>query len=311
MNASFTWSMTFLQVVEAGSFHLAAEQLGISKAWASKQVSQLEQVLGVRLLHRSTRRLALTASGTQYLAYCQKLRQTMQEAWRVLGNQQAEIRGKLKMSAPTSLGVTFVAALLQAFQQQYPLVDIELDLSQTQHDLLAGQFDLALRAGEQPDPRLVAISLGALEEWVVAAPSTILQYGQVTTPAELVNVPCVINSLQREPARWQFQHEEQRHIITLPVHLAVNSHTALRHLVLAGAGYGRIVNYLVREDVAAGRLIRVLPDFMLPAMPLFLVYPPQQPMPTRLRALVDYLREGLAQHDLQPGGAHAVLDSPR
>jgi DNA-binding transcriptional LysR family regulator len=179
----FDWSMTFLAVAECSGFSAAATQLGLSKAYVSKQVLQLEQELGVTLLYRTTRRVTLTEAGRQYLGYCRQLRETMEQARRAIGSLHAEVSGRIRLSAPVSLGVAFIGDMLLAFRQRYPETEIELDLSQQSRDLMSDGFDLALRMGPISDERLVALPLALIEEWVVVAPDQVQQLGAIETPA--------------------------------------------------------------------------------------------------------------------------------
>ncbi|BEV71107.1 LysR family transcriptional regulator [Paludibacterium sp. THUN1379] len=287
--------MTFLAVAQYGGFSAAAARLGQSKAYVSKQVSLLEQALGVLLLHRTTRRVTLTQAGQRYLSYCQQLRDTFDEAQRAVGDLQSDLSGLVRLSVPTSLGVVFVAELMRQFSQQYPRLEIELDLSQQARDLLGDGFDLAIRVGPVVDERLVAHSLGLLEEWVVIAPSRLAQCGLPQTPNDLLDAPCVLNSHYRAAGEWLFSHRSQSYRIQMHSRYSVNSYMALRQLALSGAGYVKLPDYLVREEVTAGALVRVLADYALPRAPIYLVHPPLRPMPARVRVLIDYLRQWFAQ----------------
>lgn len=292
----FDWSMTFLAVAEYGSFSTAATHLGQSKAYVSKQVRQLERSLGVPLLFRTTRRMALTDPGRHYLAYCHQLRDTMEQATRAIGNLRLEVSGQVRLSAPISLGVAFVCDLLLAFRVRYPQIEIALDLSQQSRDLIGEGFDLALRAGELIDDQLVAYPLGVLQDWIVASPGFLTQHSMPLSPSDLLDQPCMINSHYFNGAQWLFIRAGHSECIEMRKDLCVNHYAAIRHFLLAGAGYAKVPDYLVAEDVKQGVLTRVLSDYTLPNTALYLVSPPQRPQPAKVRALIDFIREWFDQH---------------
>ncbi|MGQ5521971.1 LysR substrate-binding domain-containing protein [Chitinimonas sp. PSY-7] len=292
----FPWLMTFLAVVEHGSFSAAAEHLGHSKAYVSKQVTQLERALGVLLLHRTTRRISLTEPGQHYLRYCQQLRDTMDEASRAIGNLRIEVSGLVRLSTPTSLGVAYVGDLLLAFRTRYPQVQVELDLSQQTRDLVGERFDLAIRSGQVQDDRLIARPLGIIEEWIVAAPALLTKLGCPQMPSALLGQPCIINNYFSDGARWLFMRAGQHEYVEMSCDFCVNSYPAQRHLALAGAGYVKVPSYLVAQDVQQGQLCRVLEDYALPHMPLYLVYPPLHPQPAKVRGLIDFIVDWFSKH---------------
>lgn len=294
----FDWSMTFLAVVEHGGFSAAAEHTGQSKAYISKQVSQLERDLGVALLYRTTRRIALTETGRLYLTYCLQLRDTLAQASRAIDSLRSEVSGHIKLSAPVSLGVSFVGDLLLAFRRRYPLISVELDLSQQQRDLIADGFDLALRAGNIIDEQLVALPVGVIQDWVVASPDLLARTGSPQAPAELVSLPCLINSHYANGNQWLFEREAQKQSITLPADLSINHYAALHHLCLKGAGFAKLPSYLVVDDVRQGHLIRVLSGYNSPQTALYLVTAPIRPQPAKVRALIDFIRDWFTHHQV-------------
>ena len=289
ITARFDWAMAFLTTVELGSFTKAAEALGCSKSYLSKQVSQLEHALGVQLLYRTTRRLSLTEAGRTYLDYCRQLKDTLGEAERMVSGLRQEVSGRLKITAPNTFANTFMAELLLAFHQRYPAVEIEFDLSRRTHDLIAEGFDAAIRQGRIQDDRLVAKPIGVQEDWLVAAPALLAQCGEPTHPHDLAGKPCIINSHFKGETLWLFLQDERRETVNITPWLCINDYPLIRRSALAGSGFAKLPRYLIEADVQAGSLIRVLDGFQLPHSPLFLVFPQRQPQPAKVRALIDFV----------------------
>lgn len=290
----FDWAMAFLQVVEEGGFTAAAERAGLSKTQLSKQVAQLEAALGAQLLYRTTRSVRPTETGLIYLDYCRRLREVWRESEQAVAGLSEEVAGRLRITAPTSFGPYFMADLLLAFRQRYPLVEVCLDLNRTPVDLVAEGFDLALRLSREIDERLVARPLGVLRDWVVASPDLFGEAARPETPTQLAGWPCVTNVHFKESRRWQFERDGESHAVEVAETFSVNDYVMVRQLLLLQAGIGRLPSYLVERDVAEGRLVRLLADFALPAWPLYLVYPYRYPQPPKVGAMARFIEEWFA-----------------
>lgn len=287
-------ALCFLRVVEAGTFTRAAEQLGCSKAHVSKQVDQLERSLGVQLLFRTTRRLKLTDSGATYLDYCRQIHALMIEAERTLVGLKQEAKGLVRLTVPSTFGYQFMGELLVAFRQRYPEVDVELDLNKHRRNLIEEGFDLAIRSTRTLDERLVAKPLGVHREWVMASPRALEQYGRPEHPQMLAELPCIINSHFKDDQRWVFLREGSTEIVAVQHWLRVNDFPMIRSLTLQGTGFARLPQYLVEADVEDGSLVRVLGDYELPHVPLYLVFPQRRPQPPKVRALIDFVEDWFA-----------------
>ncbi|WP_051710413.1 LysR family transcriptional regulator [Andreprevotia chitinilytica] len=299
LNQQLQWAITFASVVEHGSFTKAADVLGCSKALASKQVLQLEALLGAQLLFRTTRRLHLTEAGRVYLAHCSQWPQWVSAARQAVMELREEVAGLVRLTVPTSFGGVFMAQALLAFRARYPQVEVELDLSSIQRDLEAEGWDLAIRSNAIVPDRLVSRPLSVMREWVVASPALFGDQPPPHMPAGLRDWPCLINSHFRNAAHWAFSQGAQLHAVDVHAALRVNDFNFLRNLALAGAGITRLPDYLAATDVSAGRLIRLLPDFELTGQPLYLVYPQRLPQPAKVRALIDFLLEWFMQPQQQ------------
>jgi len=279
----------FAVLIEAGSFTLAAQQLGCSKGQLSKRISQLEAQFAVVLLQRTTRRLSLTAAGAALLPQAQALVVQVERARQALARLKDDMAGPIRMTVPVSLGETFFDGLLLEFSQQYPQVQIELDLNNSFHDLSRSGFDLAIRSDSAVDQRLVARPLLAWHEMTCASPAYLEQFGEPLTPQALVEHRCLLNSHYSGREEWLYhqQHELTRVRVSGP--FASNHYSLLKKATLAGAGIARLPSYLLQAELADGRLRWLLRDYQTRSMPMYLVHPYQGGLPKRTQVLADYL----------------------
>ncbi|MEO6681067.1 MAG: LysR family transcriptional regulator [Pseudomonas sp.] len=279
----------FAVLIEAGSFTLAAQQLGCSKGQLSKRISLLEARFSVVLLQRTTRRLSLTAAGAALLPQAQALVVQVERARQALARLKDDMAGPVRMTVPVSLGETFFDGLLLEFSSKYPEVQIELDLSNNFRDLSRDGFDLAVRSEVGNDERLVARPLLAWNEMTCASPAYLEQYGEPLTPQALVEHRCLLNSHYSGREEWLYhqQHELLRVRVSGP--FASNHYSLLKKAALAGAGIARLPSYLLQAELADGRLRWLLRDYQTRRMPMYLVHPYQGGLPKRTQVLADYL----------------------
>jgi len=279
----------FAVLIEAGSFTLAAQQLGCSKGQLSKRISLLESRFSVVLLQRTTRRLSLTAAGAALLPQAQALVVQVERARQALARLKDDMAGPVRMTVPVSLGETFFDGLLLEFSHTYPDVQIELDLSNDYRDLSREGFDLAVRSEVSNDERLVARPLLAWHEMTCASPAYLEQYGEPSTPQALAAHRCLLNSHYSGREEWLYhqQHELLRVRVSGP--FASNHYSLLKKAALAGAGIARLPSYLLHVELADGRLRWLLRDYQTRRMPMYLVHPYQGGLPRRTQVLADYL----------------------
>ncbi|MBK5510712.1 MULTISPECIES: LysR family transcriptional regulator [unclassified Pseudomonas] len=279
----------FAVLIEAGSFTLAAQQLGCSKGQLSKRISLLESRFSVVLLQRTTRRLSLTAAGAALLPQAQALVVQVERARQALARLKDDMAGPVRMTVPVSLGETFFDGLLLEFSSKYPEVQIELDLSNNYRDLSRDGFDLAVRSEVNNDERLVARPLLAWHEMTCASPAYLEQYGEPLTPQSLAEHRCLLNSHYSGREEWLYhqQHELLRVRVSGP--FASNHYSLLKKAALAGAGIARLPSYLLQAELADGRLRWLLRDYQTRRMPMYLVHPYQGGLPKRTQVLADYL----------------------
>lgn len=281
----------FRAVVEAESFAGGARKLGLSNAMVSKQIARLETALGARLLTRTTRRLQLTAEGERYLNGASKLLDELYELEAGLGDQRGEIRGRLRLSAPLDFGVKELMPALQEFERAHPGVKLDVVLEDRRVDLLAEDFDLLVRVGDLENSSLIARHLMIMPLHVYAAPSYLAQYGVPQHPDELSEHRCLHYSLQREGPSWGFLIDGKLQRFRFQPVMTCNNGRALVEAAVRGMGLVYKPAFLGETEVAKGRLVRVLEEFVTKPVGVHLLYAERAMMPARLQALVEALRD--------------------
>ncbi|UVJ43000.1 LysR family transcriptional regulator [Pseudomonas sp. LS1212] len=279
----------FAVLMEAGSFTLAAQQLGWSKGQLSKRISRLETSHSVLLLHRTTRRLSLTAAGAALLPQAQALVAQVERARQALARLKDDMAGPVRMTVPVSLGETFFEGLLLEFSGTYPEIQIELELNNGYRDLLRDGFDLAIRSNVANDERLVARPLLAMQEVTCASPAYLAQHGEPHTPMELAEHRCLLNSHYSGREEWLYHQRHELLRVRVSGPLASNHYSLLKKAALVGAGIVRLPSYMLHAELGDGRLQWLLRDYQTRSTPMFLVHPYQGGMPRRVQVLADYL----------------------
>lgn len=280
----------FRAVAEAGSFSAAGRSLRITTAWVSARVAQLEEHLGVQLLVRTTRRVALTDAGRVYLPRCVQLLDDLDEAERAVVDLQSAPRGRLRVAAPMSFGLLRIAPLLADFSAAYPDVHVDMVLNDRYVDLLEEGFDMAIRVGAAlKDSSLVARKLASGNRVLAAAPSYLRKHGTPRTPHELTSHSCLMYALHAAPAKWQLDGPDGPVTVEVRGPLQINNSIALSTAALRGAGILLAPDFVVAEHLATGRLKRVLPKYQASPYQVFAVSPPTRFATPKARAFVDFL----------------------
>ncbi|MNP17777.1 HTH-type transcriptional regulator DmlR [compost metagenome] len=241
------------------------------------------------LLHRTTRRLGLTAAGAALLPEAQALAAQAERARQTVRRLQEELAGCVRLTVPVSLGETFFEALLLDFTRQHRQIRIELDLHNGYRDLVAEGFDLAIRSGMDMDERLVARPLFSLQEITCATPAYLAAHGEPAQPADLAHHQCLLNTHYSGFEEWLYHRQHQLERVKVAGALASNHYSLLKKAALTGAGIARLPSYMVYDELADGRLVWLLRDYQTRQTPVFLVHPWQGGLPRRTQVLADYL----------------------
>lgn len=283
----------FVAVVDSGSFTRAGQRLGISNKLVSKYVAALEGQQGVTLLNRTTRALSLTPAGERFLAGARRVLSAVEELDAETRTVEGGLTGRLRITAPVTFGEMFVPVLTRDFIAANPGISIDLRLTDRYVDLAAEGFDLALRIGVLADSSLIGRRIGGTEGWVVASPDYIARHGRPGHPQELRDHQFIRDSNAASAHRGTFVIEGKAVSVPLPGRITVNSAQAVRKLALLSEGLALIPRFVIAEDVAQGRLERLLAGFPGPQLDIQALYLPQPFIPPRLTAYLDHLRAAL------------------
>src|ERR1700680_4302783 len=282
----------FVQAAEARSFTLAGRQLGVSASAIGKAVARTEERLGVRLFHRSTRTITLTAEGSLFLERCRRILGEVEAAEAELSDAAGSPRGRLRISTPQLSGLIMPA--LDGFMTQYPEIELDVDLSDRMVDIIEEGFDAVIRTGEQHDSRLVSRRLGSCAQVLVASTGYLKQQGVPTHPSELVRHACLLHKFPTtgKLERWPFQlaaSEEPE----LPQTFVSNTIEVLGFLALQDKGLAFLPTFIVRDALASGALQIVLDDFIDQTVTFWMLWPASRYASPKLRVFIDYVSKNL------------------
>jgi len=278
-----------LAVAEAGSLSAAARRLNTPVATASRKITELEEHLHAKLFERSARKLRLTDAGLSYVAALKRILADLSEADRAAAGEYTRPTGELVVTAPVGLGRLHLMPILAEFLRAYPEIDVRLLLSDRVLSLTEDQFDVALRIGELPDSRLIALRVDTIRTVVCASPAYLEARGTPRTPNDLAAHDCIIYEGFIGPYDWKFVREGIDVAVTVRPRLVVSNPEAAFDAVLAGIGLGRGASYYVGAAIEAGTVTTVLDEFHLPTRPVSFVYPAGRFLPVKLRAFLDFL----------------------
>ncbi|WP_250657733.1 LysR family transcriptional regulator [Alkalimarinus coralli] len=281
----------FVEVVKCGGFSPAARSLGVSKSAVSKRIGILEQHLGVKLFHRTTRKLSLTEAGEHYYEHAVKAHKAARDAEDAVAQLQGEPQGRLRINTPMSFGRLHVAPFIPEFLKRYPKISIDMVMDDKVVDLVGSGFDLAIRAGDLPDSSLIARKLAPLNSVLCASPDYIAKYGFPESVDDLVNHNCLSFSYSRDIKEWTFIGDSESISVEVTGNYQVNNSEALREAILQDVGIGRLPTFVAGPDIKEGRLVRVFEHYRMPQTTIYAVFLERQYMPAKVRVFLDFLTE--------------------
>ncbi|EJN13725.1 transcriptional regulator [Bradyrhizobium sp. YR681] len=278
----------FCLVAELKSFAAAAERLRLSPAMASKHVMQLEKRLGTRLLNRTSRRVSLSESGALYFEQARQMLDALDEVEAAVSNATVVPRGTLRLTAPVWMANTMFAGVLAGYQARYPEVCLDVDLSGRMVNLVEEGFDLALRATGAPDEALIARPITKVAFHMVGAPAYLDRAGRPTTFADLAGQALLHYALYPGES-FSLNRNGTVETVKLNPVLRSGNETLLHMAALEGMGFAFLPKWLVADDIAAGRLVHILPDDVLFEGRLFAVYPSRKYLSAKVRTFIDFV----------------------
>ncbi|MFV1984976.1 MAG: LysR family transcriptional regulator [Thiohalomonadales bacterium] len=282
--------LVFAKVAENQSFTKAAKELGMEKSTVSSKVSQLEKRLGLRLLNRTTRLVTLTEEGEGYYQYCHQIVNTAREADHYADTLTNEPQGVLRISVPLDFGLLLVHQLVKPFMREYPNLKIDLFVIDREVDLIAERYDIALRIGPGllKDSSLIGKKLFNVKMGLFASPQFLSEYGEPKTPDDLQNTPFVIFTKQQEPV-FEFSSGFMPEDFKVSGNLKINDILISKEAALSGLGIAIMPVAIAQAEIKLQKLKPILPEYDLPPMALFAVYPSRQWMPSKLKVFLKYL----------------------
>ena len=284
----------FRRIVERGSFSRAAEDLGVSPALLSREIKLLEESLGSALLTRTTRSMSLTDAGRLYYDEAAGILDAVSGVEARIREGAGAVRGHLRVNASSSFGQTVIAPFLPGFLKAYPELRLTLSMDDRVVDMVEGGFDVSIRIrSAMPDSALVARKIGTMRQRIFAAPDYLVRAGAPERPEDIVKHPVVGFLLADHLTRWELEGPEGPVSVMLDPQVRVGNSMVLRDLLIAGQGIGTLPDFVSHAPEARGELVRVLPDWELPAPEIFAVTASRLGMDARVTAFLDHLRVAL------------------
>ncbi len=279
---------SFVRVVDTGSFSAVAREARTSQSTITRQVGQLEDHFGVRLLHRTTRRLSLTHDGQDLLVHARHLLETAQGMEAALGRHSSAPVGHVRFGTSVAFGL-FIAPRLPALFARHPGLSVELVMRDGPIDMIEERLDLATQPGPPPDLSLVGRQVGMYGRIAVASPAYLALRGEPDHPAALTGHECLVHARVPDAADWPFAGPDGPFTVTVAGAFSANDSAAVHLAALSGQGIAMVPEIQVWDDVRHGRLVPVLKDWAAPRIPAFLVYPSRRNLAPRTRVVIDFL----------------------
>lgn len=281
----------FVEVAQTRSFRRAADASGVPNSTLSRRISALEKAIGLRLLHRTTRRVELTEAGQLYYERCRRIVEDARLAHEQLGEMLAQPSGVLRASLPVDFATIYLAPLIAAFSRRYPGITFDFDLTPRRVDLITEPFDVAIRMGELTDSNLIARLLARLSVQAYASPGYLKLAGEPKHPSDLAQHECLGFP---KAGKWTLHRGAEKVDVEVGGRFLVNSVGMFRRLATLDLGVVLLPEEIVAEDLSAGRLRRILPDWQGKPTPVYALTETRL-LPAKTQRFIEFLQERLGQ----------------
>ncbi|MFZ4874098.1 LysR substrate-binding domain-containing protein [Janthinobacterium sp. Mn2066] len=288
----------FIQVVDAGGFTRAAENMQLPKATVSTLIQSLETSLSVKLLNRTTRHVSITSDGAAYYERCVRILSDVREAEESLSRTRLSPSGRLRVDAPTALASELLIPALPDFFARYPDIVLELGCSDRPVDLIEEGVDCAVRGGELGDLNLIARRVGQLHFMTCASPAYLAQHGTPTHPNDLTAHHGVnfFSAKTGKTFEWDFTRDGERIQIAMNCHIALNDSNAYTAAGLAGLGVIQMTHFMLEPLKQQGKMIELLEDWHSDPLPIHVIYPPNRHLSAKVRVFVEWVADMFSTH---------------
>jgi DNA-binding transcriptional LysR family regulator len=299
---------SFVAVVESGQFTIAADRLGIGKSVISRRVSELEEYLGALLLQRTTRTLSLTDAGREFYPRAVQVLEDLDEAEQSVSRSQQGLSGRLRLAAPLSFGLLHLSNALTGFRKLHPRVVLDVDLNDSEVDLIQEGVDLALRIGDLNNSTMVARPLAPINFIICASPEYLQRHGTPQSAEDLTQHQGLCYSNLPEPQKWRLI-DSSGHTQTarVPLQMQANNGQLLLDAASSGQGICLSPTFIAYQAVLDGRLKPILTDYHIPPVSAYAIYPNRRFIPQRVRVLADYLRQQFGDHPYWDSGLNHLV----
>lgn len=280
---------TFVRISETGSFSAVAREVGATQPAISRQVAQLEEHLGARLFQRSTRSLALTEDGRDLMPHARHVLEAVEETESAIGRRKASPSGTVRLGCPSVFGRLYVAPRIGSLLARYPDLSVELSVADDVQDMVLAGLDLSVRVGDITDASLVARRIGSAVGQTIASIDYLDRMGEPQHPDDLANHECIVFTRSLDHDRWVFEGADGPVTVQVQGRMKSNDIEAVLAAAVGGLGISRVPVWMMRDQLAAGQVRRVLGGWRAQSRPIYAVYPSRRFLAPRTRAMIDFL----------------------
>ncbi|MFT8675092.1 MAG: LysR family transcriptional regulator [Acetobacter sp.] len=279
---------SFVRVAATGSFSAVSRETGVSQPTISRHIALLETHYGTTLFARTTRSLTMTEDGRSLLPHAYEVLEILETAETVLGRRRASVSGLVRLGVTTAFGLC-LSRRLGELLDRHPDLSVEIVMRDGFGDMVEEGLDLAVRVGEIAEGSLIARKLGLVQKWLVASPACLQRHHMPEHPRDLTDYPGVVYNYGTSWLDWNFERDGEESVIAPSAVYRANSSEAVLYAVESGIGVGLLPAFQVRDGVQAGRLVRLFPDWTIPALPFYAVHTGPRTLPLRTRTVMDFL----------------------